>query len=59
MNMELEKTLQHKTWSEMRQMQKEINIHIKFRLARYTNHSLSKNQKFICPQIFVIMETSA
>jgi hypothetical protein len=53
------KTLQHKTWSEMREMQKEIYIHIKLRLARYTNHSLSKNQKFKCPQIFVVMETCA
>jgi len=40
-------------------MQKEIHIHIKLRLARYTKHSLSKNQKFKCPQIFVVMETSA
>jgi hypothetical protein len=43
----------------MRQMQKEIDIHIKLRLACYTNHTLSKNQKFKCPQIFVVMETSA
>ena len=43
----------------MRQLQKEIHIHIKIRLARYTNLSLSKNQKFKSPQTSVVMETGA
>ena len=59
MNMELEKLHSTKHGPKWGKCKKGIHIHIKLRLARYTNLSLSKNQKFKCPQIIVVMETSA
>lgn len=45
--------------NEANAKEKGIHIHIKLRLARHTKLSLSKNQKFKCPKIIVVMETSA